>query len=190
MTPSDLLALHDSATAEVQRLVDGVDHDQFDDPTPCPEWDVRSLLGHLVAGNRRFAAAARGESLMALIDEVAPEPDASVYAESARLAADAWRDPSAFEQENAEMAVTVHLAECVQHGWDLARATEQHAEFDDAVLDVVEPFAHSMMPAERPEGMGFGPPTEPPASATRLDQLAAFYGRDVSWPEAPHLPPP
>jgi uncharacterized protein (TIGR03086 family) len=186
--PTELLALHDSAMAEVQRLVEGVHSDDFDDPTPCPDWDVRALIGHLVAGNRHFAAAAKGESLMSILGDVAPEADARAYAESAQLARDAWRDPSAFEQENAEMTVTVHLAECVQHGWDLARATGEHPEFDDALLDVVEPFAHSMMPEDRPGGMGFGPATEPPVGASRIDRLAAFYGRDASWPEALPMP--
>lgn len=184
MTPEaepdhDLLALQDAALAEVQRLVDGVSGDQLANSTPCPEWDVRSLVGHLVAGNRRFAAAAKGESLMSLIGDVAPEADGAAYAEAARAAADAWRDPAALAQKNGSMLLTVQLAESVLHGWDLARATSQTPSFDEGLLDVIEPFAHSMMPADRPDGMGFGPATEPPPGASHLDRLAAFYGREV-----------
>lgn len=175
----DLPAVHAAALADVHRLVEAVRPDQLDTPTPCPDWDVRSLRGHLVAGNRRFAAAAAGESLMALIGDVASESDGQAYAESARAAIEAWRAPEALAQDNATMLMTVHLAESLLHGWDLARATGQTARFSDEALDVVEPFAHQMMPADRPAGMGFGPATEPPADASRLDQLAAFYGREA-----------
>jgi uncharacterized protein (TIGR03086 family) len=175
----DLLAQHDGAVAEVQRLVDSVSSDQLAGSTPCPDWDVRSLVGHLIAGNRRFAAAAKGESLMPLIGDIAPEADGAAYAESARLAAGAWRAPAASAQDKATMAITVHLAESLIHGWDLAKATGRQAQFDDAALDVVEPFAQQMMPADRPAGMGFGPATDAPVDATRLDRLAAFYGRQV-----------
>lgn len=175
----DLLGLHAGALAEVQRLVDRVAEDQLDDSTPCDDWNVRTLLGHLVAGNSRFAAAATGGSLTGMGDEVAPGADSAAFAQSARLAAEAWQDPAALAQERGSMPVTVHLIECALHGWDLAQATGQPAAFDDDLLDVVEPFARQLMPAERPAGFGFAPEREAPSGASRLDRLAAFYGREV-----------
>jgi uncharacterized protein (TIGR03086 family) len=179
MSPAELLSLHDAAVAEVQRLVDGVTADQLGTPTPCPDWTVQSLVGHLIAGNRRFAAAAKGESLMPLVGDVAPEHDGASYAEAAREAAAAWSEPAALEQENSAMSLSVHAAEAVLHGWDLARATNQTPRFDDDLLAAIESFGQQMMPAERPAGMGFGPATEAPADASRIDRLAAFYGRAV-----------
>jgi uncharacterized protein (TIGR03086 family) len=179
MTPAELLSLHDAAVAEVQRLVDAVGADQLDASTPDTDWSVRSLVGHLIAGNRRFAAAATGESLMPLIGDIAPEHDGATYAESAREATVAWSDHAALEQENSAMTLTVHSAEAVVHGWDLARSTGQTVQFDDELLTAIESFGQQMMPAERPAGMGFGPAQEPPPEASRLDRLAAFYGREV-----------
>ena len=37
------------ALAWVRTLASAVPADRMTDPTPCPEWDVRSMLGHLVA---------------------------------------------------------------------------------------------------------------------------------------------
>ncbi|MDQ1709342.1 MAG: hypothetical protein QOG49_727 [Frankiaceae bacterium] len=176
---TDLLALQASAAGEVQRLVDGVRPDQLGLPTPCEDWDVQTLLGHLVAGNERFAAAAAGASLMGMGDTIAPDADRAAYAESARAVIEAWRVPAALEQEHGAMNLTVYLIECALHGWDLARATGQQPSFDERILDVVEPFAHQMMPAERPAGFGFDPEKPAPEGASRLDRLAAFYGREV-----------
>lgn len=174
-----LLDLHDNAVAEVQRLTDLVTAEQLDRPTPCADWDVQSLLGHLVAGNQQIAAASSGGSLRGLLGEVAPQADSAAYAESARKASAAWKDPAALAQERGSMLLTVHLIECVLHGWDLATATGQRASFDERILDVIEPFAHQMMPVERPEGSGFAPAREPGPGADRLDRLAAFYGREA-----------
>ena len=178
----DLRAVHTAALTEVQRLVDGVRSEQLEALTPCGDWDVRLLLGHLVAGNRRFAAAASGASMMAALGEIAPESDSAAYAESARQAIDAWRDPAALDQDKGVMLLTVHLAELLIHGWDLARATGQQPQFGEPILDVVEPFGKALMPTERPDGMGFAPAAEAPDDASRLDRLAAFYGRPLRPP--------
>ncbi|MEP7054701.1 MAG: TIGR03086 family metal-binding protein [Actinomycetota bacterium] len=179
MSDVDLLALHDGAVTEVQRLIEGVAADQLDAPTPDADWNVQSLIGHLIAGNRRFAAAAKGESLMPLIGDIASDHDGAAYAESAGEATVAWSDPAALAQDNSAMSLTVHSAEAVMHGWDLARATGQTATFDDDLLAEIESFGRQNMPAERPAEMGFGPAREAPADASRLDRLAAFYGREV-----------
>ena len=46
-----------TATAEI---VAAVTADQLDDPSPCAGWTLRDLLGHMVASNEGFAAAASG----------------------------------------------------------------------------------------------------------------------------------
>ena len=50
----------DSVLATVQPLVAAVGSDQWDAATPCPGWDVRALLDHLVGGNHLYAAALAG----------------------------------------------------------------------------------------------------------------------------------
>jgi uncharacterized protein (TIGR03086 family) len=77
----------ESVYATMRPLVAAVGPDQWSAPTPCRDWDVRALLAHVVAGNRIFAAAARGASLEEARralggDPLGPDP-AVAYADAA-----------------------------------------------------------------------------------------------------------
>jgi uncharacterized protein (TIGR03083 family) len=56
--------------------------DQLDLPTPCAEWTLRQLLGHMIGQHYGFAAAARGEtSDLSVWADRPPGPDLhAVYA--------------------------------------------------------------------------------------------------------------
>src|ERR1700755_3634946 len=45
----EVLALHTRAMAEFGRRVHAVGADQWGCPTPCKDWEVRTVLTHLVA---------------------------------------------------------------------------------------------------------------------------------------------
>ena len=50
-------------------LVAAIRAEQWTAPTPCSEWDVRALVGHVVSGNQLFAdrlAALLGRDVAAL----------------------------------------------------------------------------------------------------------------------------
>ena len=69
----DLVALHDRALDATTAIVAQVHVEQFGLPTPCPDFDVRTLLNHLISGNYRFVEFAhgeRGEAVPALGDYV------------------------------------------------------------------------------------------------------------------------
>ena len=54
----DVAALLDDALAQAERVVSRVRADQFGLPTPCAEWDVQALVGHLLATVRRLERVA------------------------------------------------------------------------------------------------------------------------------------
>jgi uncharacterized protein (TIGR03086 family) len=79
-----------------------------------------------------------------------------------------------------EVAGVVALDELVVHGWDLARATGQHYDVEEELLEAVRRFAE---PVEGPERDGlFGPVAHVPDDAPLLDRVIGLTGRHPGWP--------
>ena len=77
------------------------------------------------------------------------------------------------------IAVGFATLEVAQHGWDVATASGQDADFDSEVTETALATAR-MAPAEQVRQAGvFGPEQECPSGAPAHDQLAAFVGRTV-----------
>lgn len=185
--------MHDlgPAARELSRVAAHLADDDLDRPTPCEDWSVRVLIGHLLglsahfAGVARHEAASRGGPPVDLPDDWRALLDARL----ADLAA-AWREPGAWEGDgeaggvampNADLGV-VALEELVLHGWDLATAvgTDFTVAEDDIVpvAGFVAGFEHASV--EQRTGL-YGPVV--PAAAGGFDRVLALAGRD------PHRPP-
>jgi uncharacterized protein (TIGR03086 family) len=171
------------------RTVGNVRTDQFSDSTPCTEWDVRTLLNHLIlwtsySAERRAHGESVSEELMA--KDFAAEPDfAAAYRAQLDRALAAWADPAAWEQDlnvmgsatpAADVAALL-IAEMVLHGWDLAVATGQSYTVSDkaatAALAAVEANAELFR-----QYKGFAEPVPVPAGAPAVDRVLALSGRD------------
>jgi hypothetical protein len=77
-------------------------------PTPCPEYDVRALLSHIVGGLTRAAIIGEGGDALARPARADDVPDDG-------------KIPGRF-------ALAGYLQEILTHGWDLAQATGQPTE--------------------------------------------------------------
>jgi uncharacterized protein (TIGR03086 family) len=74
-------------------------------------------------------------------------------------------------------AIGQHLADIAVHGWDVARATDQHVQLDPHIGEAaLEWGRENLKPQVR--GQAFGPEVAIPAEAPVYDRLAAFFGRD------------
>jgi uncharacterized protein (TIGR03086 family) len=177
------------AAGAAARTVGNVRPSQFGDPTPCTEWDVRTLLNHLILWTSHSAECrARGESVSEelMAKDFAAEPDfAAAYRAQLDRALAAWADPAAWERDlnvmgsatpAADVAALL-IAEMVLHGWDLAVATGQSYTVGDkaagAALAVVEANAELFR-----QYKGFAEPVSVPAAAPVLDRVLALSGRN------------
>jgi uncharacterized protein (TIGR03086 family) len=201
--PDDPRVVLAKAVALGGTVIGGVGRDRLDDPTPCDDFDVRALLGHLVQVLDRVAAIGRGEEPMAVgvTSGIADDAWAGAWAASAHAVEAAWTDP-------ATLTRTVHLpwatltgaetlaaytTEVTLHTWDLAVATGQQPAWDPEVVEVAFASLRRSLPAEGraeryaevkatlPPGAWTSDPFAPAVPVGReappVDQLVAYAGR-------------
>jgi uncharacterized protein (TIGR03086 family) len=130
----------------------------LDRPTPCSEYDVRALLGHLVATVVRARVIAEGGDPTTMPVVVTGVPDDGWPAELAAAvdkAMAAWSDDAVLDREAivpwgrvpGRQAIWGYLNEALVHGWDLAVATGQHSEADPAIAEAGLAAAQQILPA-------------------------------------------
>jgi uncharacterized protein (TIGR03086 family) len=186
----DIVDLDERAAERLETIIAAVAPAAWTSPTPCPDWNVRDLVAHVVAGNVKYTGIARGDDWRpgAVEVDLGDEPSAT-YRTTVKEMLEAWRQPGALDREIAlprgqrgrsEVALWIHLAETVVHGWDLARATGQDPAFDPEVVEATLAECLSRVPPERSEGSAFREPVPVEASATPLERLAAYLGRNIS----------
>jgi uncharacterized protein (TIGR03086 family) len=181
------------AAATALACVSGVRSHQLDDPTPCQEFDVRQLLGHLVAVLDRVAAVGRGADPLALPHVVEDVPDdgwPDAAAAALQAAAQVWADDAVlvrllrlpFGTLPGAAALASYAGEVTTHAWDLAVATGQSPEWDPDVLTVALAAIHAKLPtAERGPQVPFADAVRVASDAPPIDQLVAWQGRDPGW---------
>jgi uncharacterized protein (TIGR03086 family) len=180
----------DSVYETLQPLVAAVGSDQWTAPTPCRDWDVRALLGHVVAGNTVFAAALRGVPLAEAVRALAGDPLGSdpvaAYAAAAAAVSAAFAGPGVLDRPvtipfgtvPGEVALHLRIAEALVHGWDLARATGRTISFPDDLVEQEIAFSRLFLPRVPPDRHPFAPSRPVAADAPPLDRLVALLGRD------------
>jgi uncharacterized protein (TIGR03086 family) len=184
----DLPEVHAAALDVTRVFVAGVLAEQWSLSTPCPEWDVRALVNHIVTGNFWAAELGEGKTIEEVGDrldgDVLGEHPSSVYEASADLAKAVFRTPGAMERPCAVSYGPVPGAvycghrtmDVLIHGWDVAKATSQSTtlppELVEACFEIVEPQADLLVAS----GM-FATDVDAGSSADRQTQLLAMLGR-------------
>ena len=190
-TEVDTLDLLDRAVNQLDAVVARISGDQEMLPTPCAEWDVRTLLGHVIGHsipNSIVAAAGGTPDWQASAADVQGDwADACARAAGELLAT--WRAadmdrmvPSFGGQAPLRARADQQIAELAVHTWDLAKATDQDAQLDAAVAEHALAWSRQMLkPEYRGAGQGFGPEVLVASDAPSYDQLAAWFGRNPAW---------
>ncbi len=181
--PEAALDQLDRALDAFGALVDDVFDDEWTRATPCSDWTVADLVGHVVTGNHLFVAALDGGQA-----PPSGEPGPVAYRESAAALRAAFARPDALEQAvsipagtmPAAVALHIRITELLVHGWDLARATGRSAAVlpDDLAVRELE-FTRGALGGLPPGRSPFAPPQPAPDDAPAIDRLAALLGRPL-----------
>lgn len=193
------------ATITARRVIAGVRPDQLGLRTPCPDDDVRSMLGHMLTVFRRLEALGNGTDPMDMPDVVTGVADDgwdAAFLAAAHAVQAAWTDGTKLAKEmvlpwatapGAAM-VAMYTSELTVHTWDLATATGQQPEWHQPTLEAALVTAfQGLPPADREsyftqQAEAMGMPwlaTHPPFrnavpvadDAPTLHRLLGWYGR-------------
>ena len=173
----DLIDRYEEAANGFTDRLDAVGDDQWANPTPCTDWDVRQLVDHVIDVQRAIP-----EGLGVSVEDGA---DAREKWNRVRAAAvEALRQPGVLERTMpgrggevpVEMALLPRLSDLMLHGWDLARATGGDERLDADTSAIVLEFLEPNDEVIRSTGT-FGPRIEPPPGADAAVKLLCFAGR-------------
>ena len=187
-TTSTMMSEAGAAVAAAVRASAGAD---LASPTPCGDWDLRTLVRHFVGTSGAFVRAGRDKALdpddpwgsNAVLDE---SDWAGQLADRVEAASQAWSRSEAWTgsvdgaQMPAQAIGEMGLIELLLHGWDVARAGHQDltvsAELGAELLRCLEPTLEQGRQFEV-----YGPPVSVPPDAAPFDRALGLAGRDPAW---------
>ncbi|MEH0938924.1 TIGR03086 family metal-binding protein [Micromonospora psammae] len=188
----DLLEAYRRSLTEFTDRVEQVAPAQWSDPTPCPDWDVRTLVNHVVTEDRWTVPLLAGRTIAEVGDRFDGDQLGDDPAEAARQAAGqaevAANHPGALDRTvhlsagETPAAEYLHqlLAEHLVHGWDLAVAIGADPRLDADAVDVCARwFAGRISDYQQADLVRTG--VHAPADADPQDRLIAAFGRDPDW---------
>lgn len=180
--------LYRDALTWVRTLIENVKTDQFSLPTPCPEFDTRVMLGHLVTVVERSRVVGEGGSALSvpLVTEKVPGDDwALAFGDSVEKMLSVWSEDSLLDTMvtvpwgtmHGRAALWGYLDEALVHGWDLAIATGQDPEGPTEASEATLATFQRVLPADqRGDDVPFGPPVDPAPDAGPTERLANWVG--------------
>jgi uncharacterized protein (TIGR03086 family) len=185
---TDQVKLHGIAAEGFDRRVAAIAPDQWNAPTPCTDWDVRTLVNHLVYEAKWAPDLFAGKTIEEVGDryegdQLGDDPVAA-WRESNASARAAIAEPGALER-------IVHLSfadlpggeylnqltlDLAVHGWDLARAIGADETIEPVLVDAILPYIEAN--AELISGSGvFGERVPVGPDADDQTKLLGLLGR-------------
>lgn len=177
--------------------VHAVAEDQWQLGTPCVEWSVADLVGHMVDEHRWAAPLVHGHDLDAaakIVDGSRTLPVdggvganlAEAWDEAAAVSADAFSGDGALERSvrlsrgpaPAQEYIEEMIFDLVVHGWDLAKAIGYAEALPADLVETMYGWAKDY--GDLSASGIFDKPVEVPDSASAIDKLVALTGRHPS----------
>lgn len=186
MDPKTMFA---KALKQATAMVSIVDPEQLSNSTPCTEWDLGHLLGHLFYELAWVPDIAEGKT----IEEVGNKYDHDLMGEDLKAS---WQKLAAKAQKvvnganpnqiahlsYADVPLSQYLQEIsgdlLIHSWDVGQAISCTLLFDKDLAKAI--YSFSLPRADEYDKSGlFGPRPSVPPDADIEIKLLAFFGREV-----------
>jgi uncharacterized protein (TIGR03086 family) len=175
------------------QLVRHVGPYQWGGATPCTEWDVRTLAGHLITGRHVYRGFLEGvpvadlRQMLQRQGEAAGDDPVAACESAVRSIRAAFAQPGALERTvhhtigdmpGRQLLVQL-VADCVVHSWDLATAIGVDPGLDTELVELAYEFYAPRMHQDVMYTYGwFKPPAKAlPEGATPLQRLIHLVGR-------------
>lgn len=187
----DIRTLHHRAIAHFGDLVHAVDSGQWQRPTPCAEWTVRDLVGHVTAENLWTVPLLSGATIAEVGDrfegDVLDDDPVRAWDDAAAAARDAVDQADTLDRTihlsygdtTGDAYVRELLADHVVHAWDLARAIDADDQLDPQLVRTCATWFDGMEDAYRQAG-AIGPREAVAADADATTRLLARFGRSAT----------
>jgi uncharacterized protein (TIGR03086 family) len=185
---TELKSLFRRAAAGFGRHVHAVTAGQWHDPTPCDDWDVRTLVNHVTV-EQLWVPPLAGGSTVAEVgarldgDQLGDDPvaawdgavEASLRAFEAPGALDGTVMLSSGERPMSEYCWEM-TTDALIHSWDLARGVGGDEALDPELSELV--YERTLPIADQLQESGmFKPPVPVPDDAPLPTKLLALFGR-------------
>ena len=151
---------------------------KMDARTPCDEWDVRTLMNHMLDTEGYFVGSARGED----VSPPSPNPP-ELLGDDPVADFTRGRDETmaTFSREGVVEktgpALGIAFADQLLHGWDLAKATGQDATMPAGLAEAAYEHIHGRFTDAQRRGV-FKPEVTLAEDASAQDKLLAYTGRN------------
>ena len=201
-SPSDPRAWFAGAVGTANQLLGSLTEADLAKPTPCDDFDVAAISGHLVGVLDRVAALGRGDDPMLTADSPIDGHDyQAAFLAAAHRVQDAWSDPAVLDKTMSLPWITApgrdvlgtYISEVILHSWDLAAGLgRSDVTWDDGAVAFALETMKPILPVEGrlagyeeiAEQMGsafpapFAEAVPVPAGAPLIDQLVGYSGRN------------
>ncbi len=187
---TDTIAAYTSACAFFGERLAAVTELDWERPTPCDDWDVGTLVAHVVTGESLVTRVLRdGGAWEGTVDRsvLGANPMAAwrgtALAALESASADGVLDalhPHAVGDLPGAVIVGFRVTENLVHGWDLAAACGTEVELPEALAARCLDFWLPLVGTDGrigAAGSSFGPPVLPPDGAPAGVRLLALLGR-------------
>jgi uncharacterized protein (TIGR03086 family) len=183
MPDSASIRLLQRADDQLRRVISRLSPAQAGLPTPCSEFNLRTLINHIVYDVQVFTAMISGGQRGSPDVDRLGDNWLAAYRSSADLLLSTWRRrgtggtlTSRTGELPATWALGQHTSDLVVHAWDVSRATGNTDELDPELAEAALAWGRENLKPEF-RGQAFGPEVPVPENAPIYDRMAGYFGR-------------